>query len=457
MKNEDGRMKRNRCQSSEGRCRVSGFKFQGIVSRYVILILFLCFGLRMGLMNAAAQTADVIVRDGIQTEAAAVDELQGTSAAEGEITAVTGTPEAKAAADGNGMEVLCLPGVYLIEPDFCNPLGPSEYLTDYVENGGVYPEPPFTGKKIDPALMEVPYQYARINADNSDIIYLYNSPEEAANSINPVGSISSGAIRYVSYTDVVDIGSGHYVHSKGRDLWLRASPAAVSTSTLGRTFTKTPEYDFGWIVEGCNPYLEADYNKGLNTTVYYNREDVVNCYETIETRDTTWFRIGENQWVDRIHFRAAHINTTPPPEIPSDRWIEVDLLEQVVMVYENYELIYACMVATGMKPYYTQPGIFQIYQKNESENMTGSFETDQSDYYWLEDVPFTMYFDKLRAFHGAYWRAWYGYEQSHGCVNMSNGDAHWLYNWANLGEWVYVHDPSGKTPTDPELYQEGGA
>ena len=209
--------------------------------------------------------------------------------------------------DGNGLEVLCLPDVYLIDPDHCNPLGPSEYLTDYVENGGVYPEPLFSGKKIDPELMEVPYRYARINADNSDVIYLYNSPEDAAASYNSVGTIPPGAIRYVSYTDTVDIGSGHYVHSKGRDLWLRASPAAVSTST---------------------PYLEANYNKGLNTSVYYNREDVVNCYETIETKDTTWFRIGENQWVDRIHFRAAHINTTPPPEITSDRWIEVDLLEQ---------------------------------------------------------------------------------------------------------------------------------
>lgn len=370
----------------------------------------------------------------------------------------TGTPEAETEtiSDGNGMDVLCLPDAYLIDPENCNPLGPSEYLTDYVKKGGVYPEPPFTGKKIDPELMEVPYKYARINVDNSEVINLYNSPEDAANSINPVSTISSGAIRYVSYTDVVDIGSGHYVHSKGRDLWLRASPAAVSTSTLGRIFSKTPEYEFGWIVEGCNPYLEPNYNMGMSP-VYYNREDVVNLYETIETKDTTWFRIGEHQWVDRIHFRAAHFNTTPPPEIKSDRWIEVDLLEQVVMVYENYELIYACMVATGMAPYYTQPGIFQIYQKNESENMTGSFETDKSDYYWLEDVPFTMYFDKLRAFHGAYWRAWYGYEQSHGCVNMSNGDAHWLYNWANLGEWVYVHDPSGKTPTDPELYAEGGA
>ncbi len=357
---------------------------------------------------------------------------------------------------GNGSEVLCLPNAYLVDPENCNPLGPSEYLTDYVRDGGVYPEPPFTGKKIDPELMNVPYTYARINADNADVINLYNNPNDAAEGINPVGTISSGAIRYVSYDDTVDIGSGHYVRSRVRELWLRASPAAVSTSTLGRTFTKTPEYEFGWIIEACNPYLEPNYNKGMSTA-FYNREDVVNLYETIETKDTTWFRIGENQWVDRIHFRAAHFNTTPPAEITSDRWIEVDLLEQVVMVYENYELIYACLVATGMKPYYTQPGIFHVYEKHDSENMTGSFETDKSDYYWLEDVPFTMYFDKLRAFHGAYWRAWYGYEQSHGCVNMSNGDAHWLYNWADIGEWVYVHDPSGKTPTDPELYAEGGA
>ena len=397
----------------------------------------------------------------LMTAFAADVSAQDLTPGEGLTQELTPTAESTAEAeetdpDGNGLDILCLPGAYLIEPDYCNPLGPSEYLTDYVENGGIYPEPPFSGKKIDPELTEVPYLYARINADNQDTIYLYNSPQDAANSSDPIGSISPGAIRYVSYTDTVDIGSGHYVRSKGRDSWLRASPAAVSTSTLGRTFTKTPEYDFGWIVEGCNPYLEADYNKGMSN-IYYNREDVVNCYETIETKDTTWFRIGENQWVDRIHFRAAHINTTPPPEITNGRWIEVDLLEQVVMVYENYELIYAAMVATGMKPFYTQPGLFQIYKKVDAENMTGAFESDQSDYYWLEDVPFTMYFDQLRAFHGAYWRAWYGYEQSHGCVNMSNGDAHWLYNWANLGDWVYVHDPSGKTPTDPELYQEGGA
>ena len=38
--------------------------------------------------------------------------------------------------------------------------------------------------------------------------------------------------------------------------------------------------------------------------------------------------------------------------------------------------------------------------------------------------------------------------QSHGCVNLSPGDAHWLYDWAEVGDYVYVFDPSGQTPTE---------
>jgi lipoprotein-anchoring transpeptidase ErfK/SrfK len=89
--------------------------------------------------------------------------------------------------------------------------------------------------------------------------------------------------------------------------------------------------------------------------------------------------------------------------------------------------------------------------------MTGAFETGKVDYYFLQDVPWTMYYDQKRALHGAYWRAMFGFPQSHGCVNISVGDSHWLYDWANVGDWVYVWDPSKKTPTDPALYGSGGA
>jgi len=32
-----------------------------------------------------------------------------------------------------------------------------------------------------------------------------------------------------------------------------------------------------------------------------------------------------------------------------------------------------------------------------------------------------------------------------------------LFNWANNGDYVYVWDPSGSTPTDPNYYTPGGA
>ena len=66
-----------------------------------------------------------------------------------------------------------------------------------------------------------------------------------------------------------------------------------------------------------------------------------------------------------------------------------------------------------------------------------------------------MYFDGARALHGAYWRAKMGFEQSHGCVNLTIGDAHWIYDWAQVGDLVYVWDPSGQTPTDPSVRSDG--
>ena len=110
------------------------------------------------------------------------------------------------------------------------------------------------------------------------------------------------------------------------------------------------------------------------------------------------------------------------------------------------------MIASGVEPFWTRPGSYQIYSKVESETMRNN---DPSDFYYLENVPWTMYFDGPRALHGAYWRTRFGYPQSHGCVNLSVGDAHWLYDWAQEGDWVFVHDPTGKTPTDPALYTGG--
>jgi len=123
------------------------------------------------------------------------------------------------------------------------------------------------------------------------------------------------------------------------------------------------------------------------------------------------------------------------------------------MVYDQGEMVFATIVSSGINPFFTRPGLFQIYQKLDTETMsTGNV----NDYYFLEDVPYTMYFDESRALHGAYWHSLFGYTRSHGCVNLSIADSHWLYDWAQVGEWVYVWDPTGRTPTDPAFYAEYG-
>jgi lipoprotein-anchoring transpeptidase ErfK/SrfK len=166
--------------------------------------------------------------------------------------------------------------------------------------------------------------------------------------------------------------------------------------------------------------------------------------------------LGPDEWVPAKHMARVRPNPIPPAGITGDRWIEVNLFDQSLAVYDKGQMVFATIIASGSEPFWTRPGVFQIFEKHETTPMRGAMGGDGSDAYYLEDVPWTMYFDDARALHGAYWRAKMGFPQSHGCVNLTVGDAHWLFNWGQLGDWVYVWDPSGKTPTDPALYSSGG-
>ena len=107
-------------------------------------------------------------------------------------------------------------------------------------------------------------------------------------------------------------------------------------------------------------------------------------------------------------------------------------------------MVYTSLISSGVGQWVTHPGLFQIYEKLLKDDMGGAFAADQSDFYLIEDVPWVMYYDGSRALHGAYWHTKFGYQKSHGCVNLSPRDALWLYEWADTETWVWVHDPSGQ-------------
>jgi lipoprotein-anchoring transpeptidase ErfK/SrfK len=317
-----------------------------------------------------------------------------------------------------------------------------------------YPLRPLPGKKPPSELTVSPVQLAKINLPATETANVYSNLDDAVNATNPTRSISAGQLRYVSIINVSRVNDKPYVQLKTGE-WMRASPAAYPLFQ-GLFFTRTPSNSFGWMVDHARARSAPGYNYPEVGEIIM-RETAVQIYQVQAADGVDWYQIGPGQWMERRYLRQVRINTTPPAGVTGGRWIEVNLYDQTLSVYDQGQLVFATMVASGGDPFFTRPGLFQVYQKKPLETMQGAFEADRSDFYYLEDVPWTMYFDQARALHGAYWRAWFGYAGTHGCVNLSIGDSAWLFQWAKEGDWVYVWDPSGETPTDPSLYTAGGA
>lgn len=358
------------------------------------------------------------------------------------------------APDGDEDTALCLPGVYLEEPQDCLPLGPSEILTDLAKKGLSIPLQPLPAVKPDPNLIPLDQKYAKLNLQEGVQAAFYPNLDSAVAGINAFRFLPAGELLYIAYTHQSDVNGGHYVQVETGE-WVRASPTNYSPFQ-GLQFIETPANNFGWILDQNSPRREPGYQADVVAETL-TREQLVQVYDQVEMDNTVWYMIGLGKWVEQRYIGIVDVMDAPPDGVTNGRWIGVNLEQQTLAVYDNNQLMFATLIATGVDPYFTQPGLFQIYEKKELETMTGSFAAGKTDYYYLENVPWTMYFDQSRALHGAYWRALFGYTQSHGCVNLSVADSHWLYNWAQVGEWVYVWDPSGETPTDPAFYGQGGA
>jgi hypothetical protein len=356
--------------------------------------------------------------------------------------------------------VLCMPGIYFYDPIDCAPTGPSAYLTRLAQKGFTFSPQPLPNARIDPALSEVNVHYGEVTQPTAPI---FGSIEEAIKGNKKSAyQYLNGDFMFISYTDEQYIDNKHlYMVSPGA--WMTAayiSRIGVLPRSQGVAFSRTPTTAFGWTLNyfGPTPLLtkRTPGSQGSDYTSHgLNLYDIVQIYDAVQVGNEEWYMVGPDEWVSKRYMARVTPSTKPPEGSTGDRWIEVNLWDQTLAVYDQRQLVFATVIASGADPFWTQPGLFQIREKLASTLMRGASGTG-GDAYYLEDVPWTMYYDGPRALHGAYWRAKMGFPQSHGCVNMTVGDAHWLFDWAQVGDWVYVWDPSGQTPTDPSLYGSGG-
>ena len=128
--------------------------------------------------------------------------------------------------------------------------------------------------------------------------------------------------------------------------------------------------------------------------------------------------------------RVENISGAAMPSQINGKEIVVVLGQQRIYAWNNGQLEKTYLISSG-STYPTYQGTFAVYNKIKDHTMAG-------DGYNLPHVPNSMYYDGLRALHGAYWHNNFGYPMSHGCVNEPLEEAAWLFDWTPVGTTVRV-------------------
>ncbi len=350
-------------------------------------------------------------------------------------------------------DYLCPPRLQLRHPELCPELGPASELEELARLG-LYPMKPLPTVDISLGPPYLDFVYLRMTREGTP---LYPTPENAFAGTGPSGVSPRGFVFYSYYNTYT--GPAEEIAYRTGFGYVRDEDVqkATITSRRGMEFSRTPDRPFGWVVSGgiCSQITPGSEDYSGNCYVLHQK---VQIYGSQQVGEWTWYRIGPDEWLEQRYLSIVFPDTTPPEGVEDDRWIVINLYEQNATAYQDGELVYAAVVSTGLPGVWTRPGLFQVWAKLEADDMTGGEITpDGSNFYFLDNVPWVMYFDGARALHGTYWHSNYGSQASRGCVNMTKADAHWFFEFTSNGTYVYVWDPSGNTPSDPALFGEGGA
>lgn len=170
-------------------------------------------------------------------------------------------------------------------------------------------------------------------------------------------------------------------------------------------------------------------------------------YQERELEGGTWMKSKD------LHVARA------PGELPAvaakgEKWVDVSIENQVLVMWEGKKPVYATLVSTGQDgagdPKTTKStiqGTFRIKNKHvtatmDSNSKAGGEPEAKKDKdgkqlrrghstFELRDVPWVQYFEGAYALHASYWHDVFGTMRSHGCVNLSPIDARRVFMWTD--------------------------
>lgn len=162
-----------------------------------------------------------------------------------------------------------------------------------------------------------------------------------------------------------------------------------------------------------------------------------------------WAQLGDGVYVYSDVIRPTAVPAPPPPPGSAagatGRWIDLNLTLQTVVPYNGPTAATMMRTSTGRPGWETATGVFPILRRVANETMTSNSLLGmdaQRAHYDVKNVLWTQYFTgDGQALHDNYWKApdTFGIPSSHGCAGLVAADAHFLWDWADVGVPVHSH------------------
>jgi len=230
--------------------------------------------------------------------------------------------------------------------------------------------------------------------------------------------------------------------------------------------------DWGNAHQYHNPYNSVDYNLdyeydlqgiGANADLAVQnaqtQDDYLAAIDLIN-HDMLHLKAMEADYGDKTAWNQPHdadMQLMQNYKLTATQVIVVSLYGQTLRVYNNGQLVKAFKVTTGQYERPSLPGYWHIFLRQSPTKFKSS--EPQGSAFWYPDtnINFAMeYHDDGYYFHDSWWRTDYGYgtnfphsdssgnqsfagNGSHGCINMPESAANWLYNNTSYGTAVLIY------------------
>lgn len=213
--------------------------------------------------------------------------------------------------------------------------------------------------------------------------------------------------------------------------------------------------------------LDYEYNvvqgfgSDLDTAVQYAQttDDYNSAINAINT-DMTLLKAMESDYSDKTSWNQPHTTDLQLMQhfnMVSGQVIVVSLVEQTMRLYQNGKLVKAFQITSGQFDKPSPPGIWHIFLRQSPTVFKSSEPKGSAFWYPDTNINFAMeYRDDGYFFHDSWWRVNYGvgtnfphYDTggdesfsgngSHGCINMQEQQADWLYHNTGYGTPVIMY------------------